>query len=71
MWMCKVISTTSSLSFLSQNATDPCDEAEMKLRREGVLNQLLLMLNTAAKDKDEEGGDMEYLHGSLGLVPVD
>lgn len=69
------------------------DEADLKSRREDVLNQLLVMLNKAlAEDKDKSEGvkrrkkksigdvleeeelgaeDVDYLHGSLGLVPLE
>ena len=72
---------------------DALDEADLKSRREDVLNQLLVMLNTAlAEDKDkkaemkrkkkksvadtleeqeQEADDVDYLHGSLGLVPLE
>lgn len=60
------------------------DEAEVKAKREEVLNQLLLMLNTAVEEQKErpkgsaapqaagggEEGEIEYLQGSLGLVPI-
>ena len=66
------------INFLAEDS----EEADTKARREDVLNQLLVLLNTSLKEKKlefeilgeqkQEAGredDIEYIVGSLGLVP--
>ena len=62
----------------------PLTEADIKGRREEVLNQLLLMLNTAmsesnreqrskprySEERTDEADEVDYLQGALGLVPI-
>ena len=60
---------------------EEAESADTKARREDVLNQLLILLNTSVTEKKQELSDhgklsmvgreedIEYLVGSLGLVP--
>ena len=59
---------------------EEAEPADAKARREDVLNQLLVLLNTSVAEKGEilkieeketvdKEDDIEYIVGSLGLVP--
>ena len=82
---CLTEASGSIKAALALQVTSSEPETDAKASREKVLNQLLLMLNTAVgeKKKDEanvvisdqldiprnEEENIDYLHGSLGLVP--
>lgn len=80
---CLAEASSSIKAALALHVTSPEaeDEVDAKTSREKVLNQLLNMLNTAIGEKkreqaqllklhDQSGDDnIDYLHGSLGLVP--
>lgn len=44
------------------------EDSELTSQRQGILNHLLVMLNTAVNEGEQKKKD-GYLHGSLGLVP--